>query len=105
MVFPGNMTEYFYHLADGTVHPNIVKYSGLPTPACPCIRLGVGPVSPDWAADAIYVGRERLAVEFLWAEYEVDHFVKGPHHVWSDVATGNVVRSHSPMAVRLASAA
>lgn len=92
-----NMTEHFYHLgADGTVHPLITKYGVLPTPACPCIKLGVKPVASDWAHDALYLGRERLGVEFLWTEFEVDHFNKGPHHVWTDVATGNVVRMYQP---------
>jgi hypothetical protein len=91
-----NMTEQFYHIPDGTVHPNIGKYGPLGTPACPCIDLGVGPVKPDWAGDALYLGRERLGVEFLWEEFEVDHFVKGPHHVWSDVATGQVIRMYQP---------
>ena len=92
-----NETEYFYHTPDGTVHPHITRYGILPyTPACPCIKLGIGPVSPDWAHDAVYVGREKLAVEFLWADYVVDHFVKGPHHVWADVATGNIVRMYQP---------
>lgn len=91
-----NMTEQFYHLPDGTVHPNIGKYGPLGTPACPCIDLGVGPVKSTWASDALYLGRERLGIEFLWAEHEVDHYVKGPHHVWSDVATGNVIRMYQP---------
>merc|ERR1719191_2529478 len=63
-----NMTEYFYHLPDGTVHPDITKYGLLPAPVCPCIALGVGPVSPTWAADAEFVGREVLGIEFLWEE-------------------------------------
>lgn len=94
---PGtNMTEYFYHLADGTVHPDITKYGILPTPACPCIDLGVGPVAYDWARDALYVGREKLGIEYLWVELAVDHFVKGPHHVWVDVASQQIVRMYQP---------
>jgi hypothetical protein len=96
VVLPANMTEYFYHLPDGTVHPHITRYGLLPAPICPCIALGVGPVSPTWAADAEFVGREILGIEFLWEERVVDHWVKGPHHVWSDVVTGNVVRMWQP---------
>ena len=91
-----NMTEHFYHLPDGTVHPEITKYAGVPTPVCPCIDLGVGPVSYNWAADAEYIGREELGIEFLWQKRVVDHFVKGPHHVWSDVKTGAIVRLWQP---------
>ena len=96
VVTPANMTEYFYHLPDGTVHPHITRYGLLPAPVCPCIALGVGPVSPTWAADAHFVGREILGIEFLWERRLVDHWVKGPHHVWSDVVTGNVVRMWQP---------
>jgi hypothetical protein len=123
-----NMTEHFYHLADGTgkfflwgllrnqnamvmvlyshpiilfslsfsVHPEITKYGVVPTPVCPCIALGVGPVSYDWAADAKFVGREVLGIEFLWVNKTVDHWIKGPHHVWTDVATGNLIRLYQP---------
>jgi hypothetical protein len=91
-----NMTEHFYHLADGTVHPQITKYGVVPTPVCPCISLGVGPVSYDWAADAKFVGREVIGIEFLWVNKTVDHWIKGPHHVWTDVATSKVVRLYQP---------
>lgn len=96
VVFPWNMTEYFYHLPDGTVHPSITRDGKIPIPVCPCIQLGIGPVSPTWAADAQFVGRERLGIEFLWETRLVDHFVKGPHHVWTDVVTRNVVRMWQP---------
>jgi hypothetical protein len=91
-----NMTEHFYHLSDGTVHPEITKYGKLPSPVCPCISLGIGPVSWNWAADAEYVGREHLGIEYMWVTRDVDHWVKGPHHVWTDVETGNVVRLYQP---------
>lgn len=90
-----NMTEHFYHIQDA-VHPSITKYGALPTAICPCITLGVGPVAPDWAKDAVFLAREKLGIEFLWEERLVDHYVKGPHHVWSDVKTGNVVRMYQP---------
>lgn len=95
---PGvNMTEYFYH--EGTcVHPDITRF-GKDIPLggiCPCINVSTGIVAPRWAEGGLYVGRERMTVEYLWKEYTVDHFVKGPHHVWADVATGNIVRLWQP---------
>ena len=60
-------------LADGTVHPEITKLGVVPSPVCPCISLGIGPVSWKWAADAEYVGREHLGIEFLWIQRDVDH--------------------------------
>ena len=71
------MTEHFHHV-DNFVHPENTKYGIDPVPICPCINVGVGPVSSDWAFDAKYVGREILNVEYIeMGELMVDHFVKG----------------------------
>ena len=80
------------------VHPQITRLGSLPIPGgiCPCIDVGTGIVAHNWAADAAYVGRERINVEFIWREMVLDHFVKGPHHVWSDVDTGAIVRLWQP---------
>lgn len=95
---PGmNMTEYFYH--EGTcVHPHITHYGILPSSiACPCINVTVGIVSSDWAADAAYVGRAKLDVEYLGLSGQlVDHWIKGPHHAFVDVASGNIIRLWQP---------
>ena len=37
-----------------------------------------------------------LGIEFLWMNKTVDHWIKGPHHVWTDVATGKVIRLYQP---------
>ena len=51
-----NMTEYFYHTNDGKVHPHITRFGDVPTSViCPCIDLGVGPVSPNSADGALYI--------------------------------------------------
>jgi len=97
-----NMTEYFYH--EGTnVHPDITSFGILAAPfaplggICPCINVSTGIVSPTWTTGALYIGRERMGVEYLWTNGSlVDHFVKGPHHVWTDVQTGNIVRLWQP---------
>merc|ERR1711924_167966 len=86
------------------VHPDITKYgidSHVPLSPmggiCPCINIDTGIVAPHFAADAQYIGRERLDVEFLWSDQTlVDHWLKGPHHVWTDVATGRIVRMWQP---------
>jgi len=96
VVLPGvNMTEHFYHIGT-SVHPSITRYGITPQAICPCIDLGIGPVSNEWAKGARFVGRERLGIEFLWKTRAVDHFVKGPHHVWTDLETGHVVRMYQP---------
>merc|ERR1712146_260222 len=48
------------------------------------------------AADALYLGREELGIEFLEETRTVDHYVKGPHHAWADVETGNLIRLWQP---------
>ena len=96
--FSGNMTEIFYHEGN-KVHPHITRYPGLGDlhgAACPCIDVGTGIVSHTWAEDAQYLGRELLGIEFIWQERLVDHYIKGPHHVWVDVETSKVIRMWQP---------
>jgi len=38
--------------------------------------------------DSHYLGREKLWIEYLWKEMVVDHWTKGPHHIWMDVEGG-----------------
>jgi len=99
-VFGANMTEIFHHI-DDCVHPQINHIGIDHVPVCPCINVSIGIVTPNWAFDAEYVGRESLKIEFLEERYgdksiTVDHFVKGPHHVWADLETGNIVRLWQP---------
>ncbi len=39
-----------------------------------------------------FLGREKLFIEFLNEEKLVDHWIKGPHHIWKDVETGYIIR-------------
>lgn len=70
-----------------------------------CICTDVGrnfgiklyPVNPYFMKnDSTYLGRERLFIEYIWQEKLVDHWVKGPHHVWVDVETGYIIRMWQP---------
>jgi len=92
-----NMTEYFYH--EGTcVHPHITQYGPLGTSeACPCINVTVGIVTSNWAGNAQYIGRAMFEAEYLGlGQRTVDHWIKGPHHAFVDVATGNIMRMWQP---------
>jgi len=65
---------------------------------CVCIDFGkdgntVYPVMPNFMEkDSMYLssfisrmlGREQIFVEYLNREMVLDHWVKGPHHVWKD---------------------
>jgi len=35
--------------------------------------------------DSKFLGREKLYVEYVEKEMIVDHWIKGPHHIWKDV--------------------
>ncbi len=70
---------------------------------CICIDAGrrfnitIYPVNPKFLKDdSRYIGREKLGIEFLWEERVVDHWVKGPHHVWVDVLSGKIIRMWQP---------
>jgi hypothetical protein len=70
---------------------------------CICIDPGrrynitIYPVNPKFLKEGSrYIGREKLGIEYLWQERIVDHWVKGPHHVWVDVATGKIIRMWQP---------
>jgi len=71
-----------------------------------CICLGpkdpvvdnaiTGPLSYDFNKGAKLVGRERVKPEYFDHEIVADHWVKGPHHFWIDVATNQMVREWQP---------
>jgi hypothetical protein len=71
--------------------------------ACLCLDVGMNfnmtiyPVNPQFMKnDSRYIGRELLYIEYLWKEKIVDHYVKGPHHVWVDVESGHIIRMWQP---------
>jgi len=70
---------------------------------CVCTDVGrrynltIYPVNPKFMEkDSRFIGRERLMIEYIWKEKLVDHWVKGPHHIWVDVETGNIIRMWQP---------
>jgi len=54
------------------------------------------PARADWAQHAEYMGREKLHVEYLWKDMELDHFNLWAHHIWTDPKTGHIVRMWKP---------
>ena len=55
-----------------------------------------GPLRYDFNDGAKLVGRERVTPEYFDAAIVADHWVKGPHHFWVDVATNTMVREWQP---------
>ena len=56
----------------------------------------VYPIQYNWTQQMFYVGREKLVVEYINAELVLDHWAFGPHHVWSEPATGKALRMWQP---------
>lgn len=59
-------------------------------------NVPIGPLVHDFAKDAVLLGRERIGLEGLNVQVVADHYVKGPHHFWIDVATNRMVRGWQP---------
>jgi len=95
-----NITEHIHHGVDPSdpYMMNIVlkKFMAGVSDFCVCASPGVGIVEYDCFSDSTYLGRELMTIEYLWRDYQVDHWVKGPHHFWVDVASGNIIRMWQP---------
>jgi len=60
-------------------------------------NITIYPVNPKFLKDGSrYIGREHLFIEYIWEERVVDHWIKGPHHVWVDVESKNIIRMWQP---------
>merc|ERR1712087_505682 len=75
------------------VGPNMNILNHLAIDQCVCVDLGVGPFMPGWMnqtgspffpSGTRMLGRERIWVEWLEVYMVLDHFVLGPHHIWTD---------------------
>lgn len=51
-------------------------------------NITIYPVVWNFMHDGEYLGRENMYIEYLWKNMTVDHWVKGPHHIWKDVEGG-----------------
>jgi len=54
------------------------------------------PVQYNWIDKMVYIGREIIGIEYITEVREMDHWAFGPHHLWSDPATGNIIRMWQP---------
>ena len=55
-----------------------------------------GPLTYDFNLGAKLIGRERVQPEYMDHTIVADHWAKGPHHFWIDVATNLMVREWQP---------
>ena len=56
----------------------------------------VYPLSLDWVDNLRYVGKERVGIEYVGGTRDLEHWAFGPHHVWSEPATGSIIRMWQP---------
>lgn len=98
----GNVTSTIYHQG-----PNMWIVNHLPLwvtqTICTEPREGgdqskpaVGPVQYNWVDNLFFVSTETLGVEYGVGSMTLDHWAFGPHHAWTDPATGLIVRMWQP---------
>ena len=54
------------------------------------------PISYEWVERLVYIGREELFVEYIEVTEVLDHWIYGPHHLWSYPESGQVLRMWQP---------
>jgi len=98
----GNVSSTIYHQGNNMWIVNVLV--GLVN-QCVCTnpREGgdqskppVGPVQYNWVDKLFYVATEKVGVEYNVGEMVLDHWAFGPHHAWTDPATGLIVRMWQP---------
>lgn len=96
--FPGKS----WALANGNFYNTVDAYEKslfciCISPRDPATKNAItGPLAYDFNRNAKLVGRERIVPEYLKKTIIADHWVKGPHHFWIDVATNLMVREWQP---------
>lgn len=71
---------------------------------CVCVDVREGgtgdtpiyPIQYNWTNNLDYVGRELLGVEFVELQLVLDHWIFGPHHVWTFPDSGRIIRMYQP---------
>ena len=71
---------------------------------CVCVAIREGgagndpvyPIQYNWVDNLKYVGREILGIEYINTEATVDHWVYGPHHLWTYPENGQIIRMWQP---------
>merc|ERR1712086_1096513 len=98
----GNVTSKIYHQG-----PNMWIVNQLPLGVTQTIctepreggdqsKPAVGPVQYNWVEKLFFVSTETLDVEYGVGSMKLDHWAFGPHHAWTDPATGLIVRMWQP---------
>lgn len=60
-------------------------------------KPAVYPLQYNWTDLLSYVGREFLDIEYVWeSKVELDHWMYGPHHIWTVPDSGKILRMWQP---------
>ena len=100
----GNVTSLVLHQGDNFWILNKLPWFTFGIHQCACVHIREGgtgkepiyPIQYNWVDQLTFVGRERLLVEYISEELVLDHWVYGPHHVWTRIESGNIVRMWQP---------
>jgi len=100
----GNMTSIIIHQGKNFWVVNHFPWYAGGIHQCICTDIkenGQGeqvyyPVQYNWVEKMVFIGREMIGIEYLNVEREMDHWAFGPHHLWSEPETGNIIRMWQP---------
>merc|ERR1719195_2009110 len=100
----GNITSTVIHQGKNFWVVNKLPWYAGGIHQCICTDIkenGVGekvyyPVQYNWVDNMVFIGRELIGVEYLNNIQELDHWAFGPHHLWSEPETGNIIRMWQP---------
>merc|ERR1712156_1278103 len=95
-----NVTSTVIH--QGTNFWVVNDILGVDQCVCTTIKEGGGgdglyyPVQYNWIEKMVYIGREIIGIEYLNEVREMNHWAFGPHHMWTDIDTGDIIRMWQP---------
>lgn len=98
----GNITSVILHQYGNMWIMNQLPL-GVTQTICAAPREGFDPSKPavaplqfNWTNNLRFMGREKLDVEYGVGMRTLDHWIFGPHHVWTAPETGMIVRMWQP---------
>jgi len=95
-----NVTSMVIH--QGTNFWVVNDILGVDQCVCTTIKEGGGfdtlyyPVQYNWIEKMVYIGREIIGIEYINEVREMNHWAFGPHHMWTDIVTGDIIRMWQP---------
>jgi len=100
----GNITTIVLHQGKNFWIVNHLPWYAGGVHQCICTDIKEGgagsqvfyPVQYNWVDKMVYIGREKIGVEYINEVMELNHWAFGPHHLWSTPDTGDIIRMWQP---------